>query len=227
MSYHDYFVPANTPRLPNGFGTAHAGPGWVAATRSLRAAILAARQVAPIRENPPGDTIAEVVIDHVSEIDLRDRAVLTFILGLLFRRKSNGHNHHLSRRRSHLAGGGSCEDSTMTRTEPAEALERARDNTSHTNYPAIYAGFAAKGIAEADIKPRENVFTFQAWKALGRSVKKGEHGVKVTTFVEKKDRETDKVVSRYPRTTTVFHISQTEPTEVFEARQAARTNGGE
>lgn len=64
----------------------------------------------------------------------------------------------------------------MTRTEiQNEALERARTSQALTNYPAIYQGFMAKGIAEADIKPRENVFTFEAWKALGRSVKRGEH----------------------------------------------------
>jgi hypothetical protein len=51
------------------------------------------------------------------------------------------------------------------------------------NYSAIFQGFMAKGIAETDIKPRENVFTFHAWKALGRSVKRGEHGVKVVTFI--------------------------------------------
>ena len=61
----------------------------------------------------------------------------------------------------------------MTKTEmQTEALERARASQALTNYPAIYAGFMAKGIAEADIKPRENVFTFNAWKALGRSVRK-------------------------------------------------------
>jgi hypothetical protein len=38
-----------------------------------------------------------------------------------------------------------------------EALERARASQALTNYPAIYA-FMAKGIAEADIRPRENVF---------------------------------------------------------------------
>ena len=72
----------------------------------------------------------------------------------------------------------------MTKTEmQAEALDRARTSQALTNYPAIYEGFMAKGIAEADIKLRENVFTFHAWKALGRSVKKGEHGVKVVTFI--------------------------------------------
>jgi len=64
-----------------------------------------------------------------------------------------------------------------------EALDRARTGQTLTNYPAIFGGFMAKGIPEADIKPRENVFTFQAWKALGRSVKRGEHGVRVVTFI--------------------------------------------
>src|SRR5258708_37737286 len=72
----------------------------------------------------------------------------------------------------------------MTKIEmQAEALDRATAGQTFTNYPAIYSGFQAKGIPEADIKPRENVFTFNAWKALGRSVKKGEHGVKVVTFI--------------------------------------------
>ena len=42
----------------------------------------------------------------------------------------------------------------------SEALDRATTNQSLTNYPPIYEGFMAKGIAEAEIKPRENVFTF-------------------------------------------------------------------
>src|SRR5262249_11012014 len=108
----------------------------------------------------------------------------------------------------------------MSNQEQQEALDRARDGLSDTNYPAIYAGFIAKGIAKADIEPRENVFTFNAWKALGRSVKKGEHGVKICTFVERRDKETSEVVSRYPHTTTVFHISQTELTSERDARLA-------
>src|SRR6516225_5226042 len=109
-----------------------------------------------------------------------------------------------------------------------EALERATTGQALTNYPAIFAGFMSKGIAEGDIKPRENVFTFEAWKALGRSVKRGEHGVRVVTFVEcsasERDPETgeEKPVSyRRPHTTTVFHISQTEPTSEREARLAS------
>jgi len=97
-----------------------------------------------------------------------------------------------------------------------DSLKRAVTGQSFTNFPAIFSGFAAKGIPEAGIKPRENVFTFQAWKALGRVVRRGEHGVKVTTFIESKSKEIDKDTGkrtriRRPWSTTVFHISQTDP----------------
>src|SRR5712692_1893431 len=95
-----------------------------------------------------------------------------------------------------------------------EALTRAVSGQTMSNYPAIFQGFIARGIPESEIKPRENVFTFEAWKALGRYVRKGEHGVKVVTFIEcsKENRETgEKESFRRPWTTTVFHVSQTEP----------------
>lgn len=97
-----------------------------------------------------------------------------------------------------------------------ESLKRAVCGQSLANFPAIFQGFAAKGIPESEIKPRENVFTFDAWKALGRYVRKGEHGVKICTFVESKSKEVDpdtgeRKLIRRPWTTTVFHISQTEP----------------
>src|SRR5258708_26205680 len=122
----------------------------------------------------------------------------------------------------------------MTKSEmQAEALAKARDGQTMTNYPAIFAGFIEKGIPEYEIKPRENVFTFHAWKALGRSVKKGEHGVKAVTFVECAANERDpasgleKTVSyRRPHTTTVFHISQTEPTAERDARVSAVSGKG-
>lgn len=96
-----------------------------------------------------------------------------------------------------------------------ESLTRAVSGQSVMNYSSIFEGFAAKGIAIEDIKPRENVFTFNAWKALGRQVRKGEHGVKAVTFVlvaGKQDAETGEKKSgfRMPRTTTVFHVSQTD-----------------
>lgn len=97
-----------------------------------------------------------------------------------------------------------------------ESLSRAVQGQSLANYPAIIEGFMQKGIPEAEINPRENVFTFNAWKALGRSVKKGEHGVKVFTFAESttKDEQTGKELRiRRPWSTTVFHVSQTEPSK--------------
>jgi hypothetical protein len=102
------------------------------------------------------------------------------------------------------------------KVEQVEALSRAVNGLSLGNYPAIFGGFVAKGIPEAEIKPRENVFTYQAWRALGRQVRRGEHGVKVVTFVEmaKEDKETGKKKPfRRPWTTTVFHISQTDAVE--------------
>ena len=100
-----------------------------------------------------------------------------------------------------------------------EALTRAVSGQALTNWPAIFAGFAAKGIPESDILPRENVFTYHAWRALGRQVRRGEHGVKVTTRVpmtkklENADTGEKEVLSLGTRawTATVFHVSQTDP----------------
>jgi hypothetical protein len=95
-----------------------------------------------------------------------------------------------------------------------EALSKAVHRQSMGNYPAIFAGFMARGIPESEIRSRENVFTFNAWRALGRTVRRGEHGVKVATIITttKTNRETgeEETASR-PWTTTVFHVSQTEP----------------
>ena len=103
-----------------------------------------------------------------------------------------------------------------------EALTKAASGQSFANYPAIIAGFTAKGIPEDQIRPRENVFTFQAWKALGRSVKKGEHGVRVCTFIpctkEVSTAEGKQTIGyKRPWHTTVFHISQTEERRDLQA----------
>ena len=95
-----------------------------------------------------------------------------------------------------------------------EALERATSSLSIANYPAIVQGFIEKGIEPDDIKPRENVFTFHAWRALKRVVKKGEHGVKIITFIPVygKDEKTGEKIQtgKRPWTSTVFHVSQTK-----------------
>ena len=95
-------------------------------------------------------------------------------------------------------------------THAEESLARATHSSSFANYPAILAGFAAKGIPPEQIEPRVNVFTFNAWRQLGRIVDKGQTGVKITTWVQMhKDGET----FTRPKTVSVFHISQTKPTE--------------
>ena len=95
----------------------------------------------------------------------------------------------------------------------AEALDRARNGNSMGNYATIFAGFEAKGIPANDIRPRENILTFHAWKALGRVVKKGEHGVKVVTYIVTRStdpRDGKEKTLRKMKAATVFHISQTE-----------------
>jgi len=113
---------------------------------------------------------------------------------------------------------------TKTEMMREESLDRARTGNSVANYQAIFEGFLAKGIAEDAINPRENVFTFNAWKALGRHVKKGEHGVKICVWIVVADKDAgadgaEAASYRKAHTTTVFHISQTETTAEREARR--------
>ncbi len=75
-----------------------------------------------------------------------------------------------------------------------EAVDRAVSGQTLSNYPAIIRGFMEKGIPADDIRPRENVFIYHAWRALGRQVRRGEHGVKVVTFVST-DRKADSAES--------------------------------
>ena len=96
-----------------------------------------------------------------------------------------------------------------------DALCRATTGAPWSNYPAIFAGFVERGLPESEIKPRENVFTFDAWKALGRHVRRGEHGVRVQTWiaiqptVDEQTGETKPGGGR-PKTAVVFHVSQTD-----------------
>ncbi len=102
-----------------------------------------------------------------------------------------------------------------TSASQQESLERARFGQSVSNYPAIYKGFLEKGISESEILPRENVFTYPAWKALGRQVRRGEHGVKVMTVQHSVKRDTKTGEEKrysFPTRSTVFHVSQTEAT---------------
>lgn len=101
-----------------------------------------------------------------------------------------------------------------TSTEKAainqEALDRATTERSLSNYGAIYHGFAAMGIPMDEIIPRVTVFTYNAWLAKGRQVLKGVKGVQVMTWVPVRDKVTGEVTGRRPKTTTVFHLTQTK-----------------
>jgi hypothetical protein len=108
-----------------------------------------------------------------------------------------------------------------------EALTRAVSGQSMTNYAAIIEGFVAKGIPEHEILPRENVFTYEAWRALGRQVRRGEHGVSICTWIPVEKKETDPTTHEQktflyvrPWTATVFHISQTDEVQHGERRVA-------
>ncbi len=100
--------------------------------------------------------------------------------------------------------------------EEREALDRARGNMSMSNFGQVIQQFSARGIPQADILPKENVFTYKAWRALGRQVRKGEHGVKISTWrpVGPKSEEPaadDKAGRRMLCvSSTVFHVSQTD-----------------
>ncbi|MCP3050725.1 ssDNA-binding domain-containing protein [Xanthomonas euvesicatoria pv. allii] len=101
-----------------------------------------------------------------------------------------------------------------------QALMNAVGQSSTANYAAIVEGFLQLGIAPEDIRPRENIFTFNAWRALGRVVRRGQHGVRVVTVLPctKKDAITGiELDVKKVRRTTVFHISQTDLLEATEA----------
>ena len=97
-----------------------------------------------------------------------------------------------------------------------ESLANAVSCNSTSNYAAILDGFTSRGIPAEIVIPRENVFTFNAWIALGRKVRDGEQGVGIVIFVKRKGKAAAGTPGRvdarglYPIRTQVFHISQTE-----------------
>lgn len=108
--------------------------------------------------------------------------------------------------------------STNSATTYQEALSRANSSASgSSNWPVVFAGFTARGIPEDEIHPGENILTFAAWRALGRTVRRGERGVAVRTWVPiaaQVDPETGaerRPAGKRPKVAYVFHESQTDP----------------
>lgn len=101
-----------------------------------------------------------------------------------------------------------------THSKAADALARIQAGESNNDVLVKTLG-AARGWT--DIRPRENVLTYLAWRALGRHVRKGEHGLTLTVWIERpeeRDSLTGAVTrkaSRFPKRSTVFHESQTDP----------------
>lgn len=88
------------------------------------------------------------------------------------------------------------------------ALSRAKSSQATSNYGALFDGFVRMGIPASDIHPRVNVLTYHAWRALGRTVKKGEHGVKLCTWIDAESKTGE--IRKLARAVTVFHESQTD-----------------
>jgi hypothetical protein len=97
-------------------------------------------------------------------------------------------------------------------TMQANALQRAQTGTSIQNEMIVLMEFQSRGIPANQMHPRENCLTFHAWKAKGRSVMKGEHGVKVDTYFPRIETDLSTGQEReclVRRTAVIFHESQT------------------
>jgi hypothetical protein len=90
------------------------------------------------------------------------------------------------------------------------ALERAQDGRVCANDLLIIATYAARGI---DAHPRVDVFTFAAWKALHRHVRRNEHGIHVATYARREEVRPDGTTEEhsFPTSAVVFHVTQTDP----------------
>lgn len=102
------------------------------------------------------------------------------------------------------------------RTETREeALARIRSGFSK-NDQAVIIAFAEAGIDPDQITPRQNVLTFDAWKAAGRQVAKGATSLRIEVWVPRKGKKTEeddekKGGALMRRTARLFHESQTLP----------------
>ena len=107
-----------------------------------------------------------------------------------------------------------------------DALERGTRSAPNSNDMVVFLSLHAKGIPYGDIEtfgPQQNVRTFKAWRALGRTVRRGEHGVHLTvwqpldTKPESELTESDEKTLKRRRcrmaNAVVFHVSQTDELE--------------
>jgi hypothetical protein len=89
--------------------------------------------------------------------------------------------------------------------------EKMDERTDTENCEFVVKEFSNRGIPVDEIKPKENVFTFGKWIKRGRSVRRGETGVKICWLARmvKETKNGDKTTFRHIYRS-VFHISQTD-----------------
>ena len=102
-----------------------------------------------------------------------------------------------------------------TTTIAKEALERAVNGNSPANDAIVIGAFTKRGLPLCEIKPRVNVFTYFAWIAKGRQVKKGEKAVRVNVVIDlpaelDENGKVTRLAHPVRRTACVFHVSQTK-----------------
>lgn len=96
-----------------------------------------------------------------------------------------------------------------------ESLSRAIGTLQSQNDSVVEMHYAALGIHAT---PRVDVFTYNAWQALGRQVRKGEHGCRLTVWIHPSPSATNKEPKPFPKSTTVFHVSQTDAIDQTQDR---------
>jgi hypothetical protein len=104
---------------------------------------------------------------------------------------------------------------------PQEALARIQQMEFGQNDVIVIQEFSKAGIRPEDIDPRHNVLTFRAWKAKGRRVARGAKSIAVVVWIPKSESKTEddgkdgkkKRGGMYPKTTRLFHESQTVPAD--------------
>jgi hypothetical protein len=114
----------------------------------------------------------------------------------------------------------------LTETERADrnndALDRGSRCKPNSNDLPVVAEFGLRGIPEQDIRtcsPDQNVYTYDAWQALKRQVRKGEKSVRCTVWIPMKIKgRPDAIVKRLQEDHTsarrhnacLFRVSQTD-----------------
>lgn len=76
--------------------------------------------------------------------------------------------------------------------------------------------YSARNVQLLELAGATEVAGYREWQALGRQVRRGEHGIKIGAPIVKKDPDTGEAKMVNVSTATVFDVSQTDPIE-YEA----------